>query len=192
MALFFMSILTLVLLTMMWLYLRAIRAAANDTTARSNAAITELRELRRLSMQLQIASSAERFSEYRYLRLVQILRDAYVAADEVGTIVSWNPAAALMFQRGQDDAVGQHVTILFPERLRGQFREGMAQFLLARPVSVKPEQYFDSVAVDADGDEFQIRIVMWATELPDSVLCNALIHRIAENDERRIARRAGE
>ncbi|HET7849988.1 MAG TPA: PAS domain S-box protein [Pseudolabrys sp.] len=50
--------------------------------------------------------------------------DAIVVADREGIIRVWNPGAARIFGFSEDEAVGQSLDIIIPERLRARHWEG--------------------------------------------------------------------
>jgi PAS domain S-box-containing protein len=52
------------------------------------------------------------------------LADAVVVADPAGTIVFWNRAASNLFGWSEDDAVGQSLDLIIPERLRTRHWDG--------------------------------------------------------------------
>jgi PAS domain S-box-containing protein len=55
--------------------------------------------------------------------------DAIVAADKRGTIVFWNPGAERIFGFGVNEAVGQSLDIIIPERLRKRHWDGYYQVM---------------------------------------------------------------
>jgi PAS domain S-box-containing protein len=57
-------------------------------------------------------------------QLVHAIGDAVVISDASGAITLWNPAAERMFGFTQDEALGQSLDIIIPERLRGRHWEG--------------------------------------------------------------------
>lgn len=64
-------------------------------------------------------------SEDRFRSLVQSAPDAIVVADEHGYIVSWNEAAAKMFQYTSAEVLGKPLTILMPMRFREAHEMGI-------------------------------------------------------------------
>lgn len=56
--------------------------------------------------------------------LVRELADAVVIADADGTITFWNDAATRVFGWSADEAIGQSLDIIIPERLRDRHRAG--------------------------------------------------------------------
>jgi PAS domain S-box-containing protein len=51
-------------------------------------------------------------------RLVEVIGDAVVVADAGGAINLWNPAAERLFGFTQDEALGNSLNLIIPERLR--------------------------------------------------------------------------
>jgi PAS domain S-box-containing protein len=68
-------------------------------------------------------------SEARYAALLGAITDAIVSADERGLITDFNPAAEAMFGYLAEEAVGQPLAILMPERFREAHRAGLKRFL---------------------------------------------------------------
>ena len=56
--------------------------------------------------------------------LVTGLGDAMVVCDASGAIVMWNPAATRIFGFSQDEALGQSLDLIIPERLKARHWEG--------------------------------------------------------------------
>jgi PAS domain S-box-containing protein len=59
-----------------------------------------------------------------FAKLVNVIGDAVVISDAEGNITLWNPAAERMFGFTQDEALGQSLDLIIPERLRGRHWEG--------------------------------------------------------------------
>ncbi|WP_225034488.1 PAS domain S-box protein [Paraburkholderia sp. XV] len=57
-------------------------------------------------------------------QLVNVIGDAVVISDAHGAITLWNPAAERIFGFTQEDALGQSLDLIIPERLRGRHWEG--------------------------------------------------------------------
>jgi PAS domain S-box-containing protein len=55
--------------------------------------------------------------------------DAIIAADRDGKIVLWNPGAVRIFGHREQEAVGQSLDIIIPERLRGPHWQGYARVM---------------------------------------------------------------
>jgi PAS domain S-box-containing protein len=59
-----------------------------------------------------------------YQQLVEVAGDAIIVCDPGGVITLWNPASEFMFGFSQDEAVGQSLDLIIPERLRARHWEG--------------------------------------------------------------------
>ena len=62
-------------------------------------------------------------------RLVQAAGDAIIAADPEGSIVSWNPAAERIFGFTAQEALGQTLDLIIPERFRARHWDGYKQVM---------------------------------------------------------------
>jgi PAS domain S-box-containing protein len=57
-------------------------------------------------------------------QLVDVIGDAVVISNASGAITLWNPAAVRMFGFTPEEALGQSLDIIIPERLRGRHWSG--------------------------------------------------------------------
>lgn len=57
-------------------------------------------------------------------QLVNAIGDAVIVSDAAGAITHWNPAAERMFGFTPEEAMGQSLDLIIPERLRGRHWEG--------------------------------------------------------------------
>ncbi|MFM0644206.1 PAS sensor domain-containing protein [Paraburkholderia bryophila] len=62
-----------------------------------------------------------------FQQLANAIGDAIVISDARGHIEFWNPAAERMFGFTQDEAIGQSLDLIIPERLRGRHWDGYHQ-----------------------------------------------------------------
>jgi PAS domain S-box-containing protein len=59
-----------------------------------------------------------------FKQLIEAIGDAVVISDASGAITLWNPAAERMFGFTPEEALGQSLDLIIPERLRGRHWEG--------------------------------------------------------------------
>jgi PAS domain S-box-containing protein len=103
-------------------------------------------------------------SEERFRSLVESATDAIVVADRRGLIVSWNRSASALFGYAGEDAIGQPLTILMPQRYHPAHEQG-----LARMESTGTGRVMGSVVelhgLRIDGTEFPIELSLatWNT-----------------------------
>ena len=57
-------------------------------------------------------------------QLVAAVGDAFVVSDASGAIVLWNPAATRIFGFSEQEALGQSMDLIIPERLRKRHWDG--------------------------------------------------------------------
>lgn len=62
-----------------------------------------------------------------HAQLTQAIGDAIIVADTEGAIVLWNPAATRIFGFSEEEALGQPLDIIVPERQRQRHNEGYAK-----------------------------------------------------------------
>lgn len=58
--------------------------------------------------------------------LVAAIGDAVIVCDREGLITLWNPGAQRMFGYTEDEALGQTLNLITPERLRARHHDGYA------------------------------------------------------------------
>jgi PAS domain S-box-containing protein len=56
--------------------------------------------------------------------ILEQIADAVIYADETGTILRWNPAAAALFGYSAAEALGKHLDLIIPEHLRAAHWRG--------------------------------------------------------------------
>jgi PAS domain S-box-containing protein len=59
-----------------------------------------------------------------FAQLVNAIGDAVVISDAKGAITFWNPASERIFGYSQEEALGQSLDLIIPERLRGRHWDG--------------------------------------------------------------------
>ena len=71
----------------------------------------------------------EHTSEWLYRQIVDNARDAIIFADRGGVIRLWNSGAEAVFGYTQDDALGQTLDLIIPERFRERHWEGFGKVM---------------------------------------------------------------
>lgn len=69
-------------------------------------------------------TDTRRVDDAELAELVQRLSDAVIIADAEGTITFWNDAATALFGWNADEAEGQTLDLIIPERLRARHWDG--------------------------------------------------------------------
>ena len=94
--------------------------------ALADVATTDLEDRVRANRRMR---DALRESENRYRALAEVDPDAILEIDELSIILSANPAVERIFGYTPEELVGEPLSILIPERLRGEHQAGMARYL---------------------------------------------------------------
>ena len=119
------------------------------------------------------------FVDSAFRALAETAPDAIVAGDAAGRIAYANPAAGRLFGFPPEAMVGESITRLMPERMRGRHEAGYSHFvetgkgrLVGGTVEVP--------AVDADGREFPIELSLGAIGSGADRLLTAVIRDLSD------------
>jgi PAS domain S-box-containing protein len=130
-----------------------------------------------------------RESEARYRIMAESANDAIVSVDSEGRIISWNGAARDMFLFTEDEALGQPLTMIVPERYRQAHQQGWERYrctgiqhVIGRAVELH--------GLRKDGSEFPLELSLssWRTERGE--LFSGIIRDITERKRNEEALRA--
>jgi PAS domain S-box-containing protein len=72
--------------------------------------------------------SERKQAEQKFRSVTESAIDAIISADHTGEIVSWNKAATNILGYTEEEAVGQRLELIIPERFQEAHRQGMARF----------------------------------------------------------------
>ncbi len=72
--------------------------------------------------------SERKQAEQKFRSVTESAIDAIISADHTGVIVSWNKAATNILGFTEEDALGQRLELIIPERFHEAHRSGMARF----------------------------------------------------------------
>jgi PAS domain S-box-containing protein len=102
-------------------------------------------------------------------QLVGAIGDAVVISDASGAITLWNPAAAGMFGFSREEAMGNSLDLIIPERLRGRHWEGYE-----KTMATGQTRYGHDVlrvpAVHKDGRALSIAFTVALLHAPDQTV----------------------
>lgn len=116
-------------------------------------------------------------SEERFQALVESATDAIVLADHSGHIIWWNGAAERMFGYTKQEAMGQSLTMLMPERFRAAHHTGitsLAQGSTAKLIG----KTIELVGLTQAGDEFPIELSLASWRAKDGAFFSGIIRNI--------------
>jgi PAS domain S-box-containing protein len=117
--------------------------------------------------------------EDRFRALAAATPDAIVTADHRGRITYVNHATEALFGRSTHELVGEPLTTLMPERLRGQHRAGLARFLATREPRLIGRT-IEMPALVAGGSEIAIEMSITTWDARGEPQFAAIIRDISE------------
>jgi PAS domain S-box-containing protein len=119
--------------------------------------------------------------ERTFTSVVQSAADAIILADEEGTILHWNAAASSMFQYSNEEALGQSLMLIIPERHREAHRRGLLRAssgtfrVVGQPVELHGWK--------KDGTEFPIELSLGTWQMKGTRFYSGVIRDISERQE---------
>lgn len=129
------------------------------------------------------ATKALQASEARSRAITESAHDAIVVAGGDGAIVDWNHGAQVMFGHTAAEAIGEHVTLLMPERYRQAHSERMAS-ASKWPISVAGKLR-ELHGLRKNGQEFAVEISLADWQQGDERFFSAFIRDISERIQAR-------
>ncbi|NLD78488.1 MAG: PAS domain S-box protein [Acidimicrobiales bacterium] len=115
--------------------------------------------------------------------LVHELADAVVVADPSGTITYWNAAAHRLFGWSREEAVGQPLDLIIPERLRARHGAGYARTMETGETSYG-DRLLEVPALRSDGRPLSIAFTVTLIRRPGEKQPMAIAAVIRDDTER--------
>jgi PAS domain S-box-containing protein len=92
--------------------------------------------------------------------MTEVAHDAYIAVDQLGLIVEWNPEAEAVFGWARPEALGRPlVDLAVPPRHQQAFEEHLARVLGGNEKPLAPRR--ELVALHRSGSEFPVQVTVW-------------------------------
>ena len=114
--------------------------------------------------------------------IVRSAADAIVTADELGNVVTWNPAAARLFGYDEGDVVGKSLTTLIPDRFRSAHEAGLSRVVGTGETRIIG-QTVEVFGLHEDGHEFPIELSLATWLEDDKRFFSGIIRDITERFE---------
>jgi PAS domain S-box-containing protein len=97
--------------------------------------------------------------------IIESAADAIITADATGHIVTWNRAAERIFSYSEEEAVGQDLTLIIPDRFRRDHHEGLGRVVATGETRIIGDTV-EVVGVRKGGTEFPIELSLatWITD----------------------------
>jgi PAS domain S-box-containing protein len=126
---------------------------------------------------------------------VRAAADAIIASGADGTIIFWNPAATRIFGFSADEALGQSLDLIIPERFRARHWDGYRQVMVTGETKYAAD-VLRVPAVHKDGRALSIAFTVSLMDAPDGNgrVIAAIVRDETQrwNEERELRRRLAE
>jgi PAS domain S-box-containing protein len=135
--------------------------------------------------------SERKQAEQKFRSVTESAIDAIISADHVGCIISWNKAATNILGYTEEEAVGERLELIIPERFHEAHRNGMARFTQtgdARAIGKTVEL----AARKKSGEEVPIELSLSTWTVRDERYYTGIIRDIGERKEAEEALRQSE
>ncbi|HEV3038327.1 MAG TPA: ATP-binding protein [Candidatus Angelobacter sp.] len=112
-------------------------------------------------------------------QIVTTANDAFIAINEAGIIIDWNPQAVTLFGWTEEEAIGQplHDTIIPPSYREAHLR-GLTQFLATGNGPVL-NRTLELTALDRNEREFPVELSIWPMRKEGRITFNAFLRDIS-------------
>jgi len=108
-----------------------------------------------------------------YEQLISVIGDALIVADANGAITLWNPAAESLFGYTQEEALGQSLDLIIPDRLRKRHWEGYDK-TMATGITRYGQDLLKVPAVGKNGKAMSIAFTVALLRSPDGQVSGIL------------------
>ena len=97
----------------------------------------------------------------RLQKIIETVHEGYLAFDEQGTLVDWNPYAEKIFGQGKNAVLGKNVhELMIPKQHREQHRNELKKFIKSGDVSAFQKE-IEFKALRHNGEEFPVEVVIF-------------------------------
>jgi len=126
--------------------------------------------------------SERKHAEQKFISVTESAIDAIISADHTGKIVSWNNAATRILGYTSEDAVGQQLELIIPERFHDPHRTGMKRVTEGGESRVIG-QTVELFARTKSGDEIPIELSLSTWTVRDDRYYTGIIRDIRERKQ---------
>ena len=121
-------------------------------------------------------------SEERFRSVVETANDAIICIDSHGNIDFWNQAATKIFGYSADEALGKPLTVLMPERFRGDYQSGMNRIVATGKSSIIGKTVA-MVGLRKDGSEFPIELSVAAWKTKQGMFFTGIVRDVTKRKQ---------
>ena len=131
------------------------------------------------TLELERALASVRASEQRIASIVGVAQDAFIAVDQRGMILDWNPAAERMFGWSRHEAVGWPLAeMILPERYRASIAKALRGFHQGGGFSY--DRRLERIVVNRQGAEFTVETTVALAGEGEDAFFSIFLHDISE------------
>jgi PAS domain S-box-containing protein len=135
--------------------------------------------------------SERKQAEQKFRSVTESAIDAIISADHTGEIISWNKAATEILGYTEEEAVGQRLELIIPERFHELHRNGMARFTKTGEAHVIGTTV-ELAACTKSGEEVPIELSLSTWTVRDERYYTGIIRDIGERKRAEEALRQSE
>jgi len=135
--------------------------------------------------------SERKQAEQKFRSVTESAIDAIISADHKGDIISWNKAATNILGYSEEEAVGQRLELIIPERFHDAHRNGMARFAKTGDAHAIGKTV-ELAARKKSGEEVPIELSLSTWTVRDERYYTGIIRDIGERKEAEEALRQSE
>ena len=136
---------------------RRLTLEINSTAIRKDGVPVGVQGIARDVTERKQAERALQESEAKFRTLAETASDAIITIDERGTISFVNAGTEKIFGHPAETMIGQELTMLIPERLRGTHGAGLSRYLHSRKRNI-PWKAVELTGVHRDGHEVPLEL----------------------------------
>ncbi|WP_052808215.1 two-component system response regulator [Methyloterricola oryzae] len=139
-------------------------------------------ELNEQREKLEAQSRSLREKEARLRTVVETAPDAIILADQAARVIGWNEGAQRVFGYSAEEMLGESLTRLIPERLRGRHLAAVMRIGRGRPPRCQG-RIIEMEGLRQDGSEFPVELVLGSWSTPTGHNLSAVVRDITERKQ---------
>jgi PAS domain S-box-containing protein len=130
-------------------------------------------------------------SEQMFRSVAQSVSEALISTDSAGNILFWNRGAQDIFGYTEEEALGERVTLVIPERRRQEIHTAMAEAELEHSWAERDAPW-SWAGLRKDGSEFSAEVGLATWQMKGKRFYTAIVHDVTEREQAEEALRRSE
>ncbi len=136
----------------------------------------------RRNRQIRMEKAVLTLSEERFRSVAQSANEAIITINEQGRVTYWNSSATNMFGYEEDEALGQAVLFIMPERYREGYLAAMKRLATTGEKKIIGKTV-EFAGLRKDGSEFPIELSVSRWQAQQGTFFTAIIHDISDRKQ---------